>query len=159
MAGNSFPATFYTKSLRTHPLFSMQKELSRLFEDFVGGDAGTEVSKSGGFSPRVDLIDTDKELKLTAEIPGIEEKDISLSVENGRLYLSGEKKKTSEEKEDGRHYVERVYGKFERVMTLPENIDEDSIEAVFKNGVLEVRIPKNAPVLPAAKKIEVKAAN
>ncbi|HMO16659.1 MAG TPA: Hsp20/alpha crystallin family protein [Oligoflexia bacterium] len=158
MSSNLFPSALYSKSLRAHPLFSMQKELSRLFDDFVTSDSG-EQATGGFFSPRVDVIDSETELKLSAEIPGIEEKDIDLTIQDGRLVISGEKKKTTEEKAEGRHYVERVYGKFERVLSLPENVNEDAIQATFKNGVLEVHIPKREPEVPAAKKIEVRSAS
>jgi HSP20 family protein len=157
MARELSPGTFYTRSLRTHPLFSMQKELSRLFDDFVGTE-NTGNGAVAAFSPRLDVHDTETELHISAEIPGIEEKDIEVSLKDGHLFISGEKKSSHEEKSEGRKYVERSYGKFERVLTLPENLKEDEVDAVFKNGVLEIRIPKALPAQPQHRKIEVRAA-
>jgi HSP20 family protein len=156
MARELSPGSFYTRSLRTHPLFSMQKELSRLFDDFAGFE-NTGNNQVFAFSPRLDIHDTDSELHISAEIPGIEEKDVEVSLKDGNLYISGEKKSTREEKqEQGRKYVERSYGKFERVISLPDNLKEDEVDAVFKNGVLEIRIPKEAPAQPQHRKIEVR---
>jgi HSP20 family protein len=157
MARELYPATFYTRSLKNHPIFSMQKELSKLFDDFAGTD---QVLTNGGgntFSPRLDIHDNESDLLITAEIPGIEEKDIDLTIKEGHLFISGEKKSVHEEKSEGRKYIERSYGSFERVVALPENIKEDEVDAVFKNGILEIRIPKQEPQEPQHKKIKVRA--
>ena len=155
MSLNLFPTSVFSRNLSSHPLFSMQREMNKLFDDVVGDDSLSNASKA--LAPRMDIVEDEKSFHLTAELPGVEEKDIHLTVKNGLLSISAEKKATHEKNEKGRHYVERTYGKFERSVSIGEDIDEDGIEAGFKNGVLNVILPKKEPVKPAEKKIEVKS--
>jgi HSP20 family protein len=104
----------------------------------------------------MDLAETDKEIELTAELPGLEEKDVQLNVVDNHLTIRGEKKNQREEKEKDYHLVERNYGSFVRTVELPPGVDPESIKAVMSKGVLKVTVPKPAPA--QAKKIEVKAA-
>jgi HSP20 family protein len=131
----------------------LQQEVDRLFDGF---------SRSlSGFSPRtlmpsMDLAETDKEIELTAELPGMEEKDVQLNVVDNHLTIRGEKKNQREEKEKDYHLVERHYGSFTRTVELPPGVNPDSIKAVMSKGVLKVTVPKPAPA--QTRKIEVKTA-
>jgi HSP20 family protein len=109
-------------------------------------------------SPAVDVTESDKAYEITAELPGLDEKNIEVNVANGGLTIRGEKKEEKEEKQKDYYVSERRYGSFERYFSLPEGVDADKIQASFKNGVLKVTLPKTAEAQKPAKKIEVKAA-
>jgi HSP20 family protein len=142
-----------------HPLFGLQRDMNRLFDEFFG-DAGGEVAAKGApaLTPRADVSETDKEVKIVAELPGVEEKDVAVEFADGMLSIRAEKKAEREETSARRHLVERAYGTFERVFRLPMPVEEDKIQASFAKGVLTVTLPKAAEVEKAAKKIEIKAA-
>jgi HSP20 family protein len=110
----------------------------------------------GGFSPQVDVTETDKEVKVCAEIPGVEAKDADVTIENGTLMIRGEKKYEREENERGQRRMERSYGSFERSITLPTEVDEAKAKAEFKNGVLRLTLPKKADAQSRRQKIPVK---
>lgn len=118
---------------------SFRKEIDQLFNDFFS--IGPSSLSESGWMPTVDVEEDDKEVRIRAEIPGIEEKDLSVTLENDILTIAGEKKE--EKKEENRRYVvsERRFGSFHRAIRLPEGIDRDKIEAGFKNGVLKIAIP------------------
>jgi len=120
------------------------------FEPFFGRDA--EFS-----APAVDLAEDDKAYTVTAELPGIEEKDIDVTVSGGMLTIKGEKKKEREEKDKNYYLSERSYGSFQRAFALPDGVDQNKIAANFAKGVLTVTLPKNAEA-QKSQKIEVKAA-
>src|SRR5262249_9969449 len=109
-------------------------------------------------TPAVDVIEGDKAYELTAELPGLDEKDIEVNVANGDLTIKGEKKEVREEKQKDYFISDRRYGSFERHFRLPGSVDADKIEATFKSGVLKVTLPKTEDAQKPAKKIEVKAA-
>ncbi|HSV97460.1 MAG TPA: Hsp20/alpha crystallin family protein [Spirochaetota bacterium] len=119
---------------------SFQKEINQLFNDFFS--IGPSSLSESGWMPTVDVEEDEKEVRIRAEIPGIEEKDLSVTLENDLLTIAGEKKE--EEKKEDRRYVisERRFGSFHRTIRLPEDIDREKIEAGFKNGVLKVTIPR-----------------
>ncbi len=124
------------------------EETERLFEEFFNNFGLASFSPFemawGEFTPRVDVIETEKEIQVKAELPGMSEKDIQVSLSRDALTLSGEKK-TEEEHRSGNVYrMERGYGVFSRTITLPVNVDTDKAEATFKNGVLTIRVPKVA---------------
>jgi HSP20 family protein len=108
--------------------------------------------------PAVDVVESEKAYEITAELPGMDEKNIEVKVTDGSLTIKGEKQEEKEEKERGYYLQERHYGSFERSFELPESVDPDKIEASSKNGVLTVTLPKKAEAQKAAKKIEVKGA-
>jgi len=150
------------------PFESLRKEVDRLFEDF-GNDFWRRPLRSlAGFErtwpsrlaaiPPADVSETDKAYEITAELPGLDEKNIEVNVAQGGLTIKGEKKEEKEEKKTDYYLSERRYGSFERYFDLPEGVDADKIEATFKNGVLKVTLPKTAEAQKPAKKIEVKAA-
>jgi len=147
-----------------HPLASFQKQMNSLFDDFFKGFGEWPlapfrgVGGKGEFMPRVDVAETDKDIKVTAELPGMTEKDVEVSLDpNNILTLKGEKHEEHEEKEEERHYVERRYGSFYRSIPLSTDVDETKIEASFKHGVLHISLPKKEVKTSQAKKIEIKA--
>ena len=115
---------------------------------------GQELVKTADWTPRVDISETDKEFAIKAEIPDVQKEDVKVSVDNGVVTIQGERKQEKEEKGKKFHRVERYYGSFVRSFTLPDNIDEANIKASFKDGMLNLQIPKSAVAKP--KSIEVK---
>ena len=106
----------------------------------------------------VDFAETDKDFEVTADVPGMEEKDIEIKLANGVLTIKGEKSEESQERKKDFYVNERSYGSFMRSMQVPEGVDMDKIEATLDKGVLTVRLPKSVEAQKAEKKIEVKAA-
>ncbi len=117
------------------------------------------VAPNGGvtveWSPRCDVTEKDGEIVVHAELPGVDPKDMEVSIRDGDLYLRGEKRTEKKEEGKGRKYSERFFGSFERTIAIPANVDETKIEAKLKDGVLEVHMPKLAVTAPASKKIEI----
>ena len=103
------------------------------------------------------LVEKDKEFAITAELPGLDEKNVEVKLSNGNLVISGEKKDEREEKDKDHFFSERRYGSFKRVFRVPEGVDADKIDAAFDKGVLTVRLPKTAEAQKPEKKIEIKA--
>ena len=138
-----------------HPLVTLRKEMDSLFDDFGNGlfGRGDEVSV------RSNVSETDNEFCVTAELPGLTEADVDVSVTGDRIVIKGEKKSEKDERsgEEGReyHHVERMSGSFQRIMTLPFTIDADKVEAVVKDGVLTVTIPKPPEAVKNTKKVTV----
>lgn len=108
------------------------------------------------FHPKIDVSETDKEVVVTAEIPGANEKDVEVTLTKDSLTIHGEKKVEKEEKKKNYYRMERSYGSFRRMIALPCEVDESKVEAVFQHGVLKVTLPKTAEVQKSTRKIEVK---
>jgi HSP20 family protein len=125
-----------------------------MFEDVFSQrpDEGKETVTSN-WAPAVDIFETEKELVLSAEIPGIDEKDIEIKVEDNTLSLKGERKFEKETKEENYHRIERSYGSFYRAFTLPNSIDPEKIQATHENGVLKITMPKREEIQPRKVKI------
>ncbi len=141
------------------PFQRLQREMNQLFDDFFRGSSVTPFSeRCEGFSPCLDIKETDKEFILEAELPGLEEKDIDLQLAQHRLIISGEKKQEKEEKKDNYHRVERHFGRFRREIPLTEEVDTNKVSAEFKKGVLYVKLPKTGRALENRKHIEIKSA-
>ncbi len=104
-------------------------------------ETGSEFG--GEWSPRVDIAETETAIEVKAELPGLEHKDIDISLERDLLVIKGEKQKETEKKEASFHRVERTYGSFFRALRLPVEVETDKVEAVFKNGVLTITLPKS----------------
>jgi HSP20 family protein len=104
----------------------------------------------------MDIAETDKDIEITAELPGLEEKDVQVNVADNVLTIKGEKKAEKEQKDKNYHMVERSYGSFYRALDLPAGVNADAIKATLANGVLKVTVPK--PAAAQAKKVEVKTA-
>jgi HSP20 family protein len=152
------------------PFESLRREVDRLFDDFSGGMWRSPFGRSFfdiepfrraetafGAVPAVDVTQTDKGYEITAELPGMEEKDIDVKLVNGILTIRGEKRDEKEEKKKDYYMRERSFGSFERSFQVPENVDTNKIDASFKKGVLTIMLPKSAEAQRAEKKIEVKA--
>lgn len=152
------------------PFESLRREVDRLFEDF-GRDLWIspfrrpvfdleplwERQFAWGVAPAVDIVEKDNAYEVTAELPGLDEKNIEVKLSDGGLTIKGEKKEEKEEKRKGFHLQERHFGSFERSFRIPEGVDPDKIDASFKKGVLTVTLPKKPEAQKPAKKIEVKA--
>ncbi len=139
-----------------NPFMSLQREIDRLFEDFTRGFPVLSTGGSNQLLPSVDVTETDKQIEITAELPGLEEKDVQVNVADNVLTIRGEKKAEKEEKDKTYQLVERSYGSFVRSLELPEGVNADAIKASIDKGVLKVTVPKPAPA--QVKKIDVKAA-
>lgn len=133
-------------------LSSLQREMNRLFEGFFGDETG--LTRAGGFTPALDVAETPETVVVKAEVPGLDPKDVEISVTGDTLTIRGEKKEEKEEKGKSWHRVERRYGAFSRSVALPAPIDPDHVEAVSSNGLLTITIGKSKEAKP--KKIEVK---
>ena len=144
-----------TQSVAERPsgnLFSsLQREIDRVFDDFTRGWPSFHMP-NGDLTPRMDIAETDKEIEISAELPGLDEKDVQVNVADNVLTIKGEK----EEKDKNYHMVERSYGSFYRALNLPAGVNADAIKASLANGVLKVTVPK--PAAAQAKKVEVKTA-
>ena len=117
---------------------------------------GQELAKAGDWAPRVDIAETDKEFVIKAEIPEISKEDVKVTVENGVLTFRGERKKEKEEKSKKFHRIERYHGCFCRSFSLPDNVDESKIDASFKDGMLELTVPKTETKKSKSIEVEVK---
>jgi HSP20 family protein len=158
------------KTLVPEPWQSFRTEMDRLFDRFAGGfgfpslrrmfDMEPSWRQESSFSfaaPAVDITEDDKAYKIAAELPGMSEKDIDVSITGDMLVLKGEKRQEREEKEKNRYLAERSYGAFQRNFVLPDGIDRDKIAAEFSKGVLTLTLPKTPDLQKQQKKIEVKA--
>jgi HSP20 family protein len=139
------------------PFLTLHREMNRLFDDvFRGFDltpfGSDRFDRLGGGWPSVEVSQTDKEIKVTAELPGLDEKDVKVELVNGVLAIAGEKKTETEDKD--RLFSERYYGRFERRIPV-EDVDEEKISAGFKNGVLTVTLPKVAQAQSKVKRIAI----
>jgi HSP20 family protein len=145
----------------TDPFAAFRREIDRVFEDFSRGFASpTRLPNGvwGAVTPLVDVTETDKDVVVTAELPGLDEKDFEVTLAGDVLTISGEKKDEREQKNDNGYYMERHFGSFSRSLRLPFEASDETIEANFDKGLLTVRIPKPANVQSAVRKIDVKAA-
>ena len=137
------------------------REIDELFDRYTRSIGrprrGTqEVLRTGDWAPRVDIAETDKEFVIKAEIPEVKKEDVKVTVDSGVLTIRGERKQEKEEKDKKFHRIERYYGAFTRSFTLPDNVDESKIEASFKDGMLNLQIPKTEETKPKALEIKVK---
>lgn len=149
-------------------LDDLRSEVDHLFQDFSRGNwphpfgsIRFEPTFHRYFTwstPAVDIIEKDTAFEITAELPGIEPKDVDVSLKNGSVVIKGEKQEEREEKTKEHHVKERHYGSFERSFPVPQGADISAIEATFHNGVLKVTLPKTAEAQKPSKKIEIKAA-
>jgi HSP20 family protein len=145
-----------------YPFASFQREMNRLFDNFFGGLslspwAPLERGMAQTFTPRVDVSETDKEIRVSVELPGMEEKNIDVSLTKDTLTIKGEKKEETEDKGKDYYRMERSYGSFTRSIPLPVEVDTDKVEATFKKGVLDITLPKTAKAIEKTKKIAVKS--
>lgn len=153
------------------PFESLRREVDRLFEDFDMGlwrspsrrsafEIGPVWSRPPGWAaePAVDIVENEKSFEITAELPGMDEKNVEVKLVNGGLSIRGEKREEREESKKDYYLHERSFGAFERSFVMPDSVDPERIEASFKKGVLTVTLPKKPEAAKVEKKIEVKAA-
>ena len=126
------------------------REVNRLFNTFFEPSTGAVMRR---WSPAMDLVETEDQFVLRADLPGLAEEDVNIEVEDRVLTISGERKAEHEGTKEGYHRVERAFGTFSRALTLPEGVDADSISASFDRGVLEVKVPK--PEQRKPRKVEI----
>jgi HSP20 family protein len=151
------------------PFAKLQSEIDRLFEEFGAAPWRSPFRRamfdvepswrgeiSWGKVPAVDIAETPKGYEITAELPGIDEKNIEVKYADGTLTIKGEKKDEKEEKKENYYLSERNYGSFQRSFRVPDGVDADKVEASFKNGVLTVTLPKTPEVEKKEKRIEIK---
>ena len=150
------PATQPTKAADWQPFEALRNQVDRLFHDFQTGfmqapffrplpDIESFWRRDFGFNvtPAIDIVEKDKAFEVTAELPGLDVKDIDIQLANGTLTIKGEKQERKEEKTKDRYVSERRYGSFRRSLQVPGNVDADKIEASYKSGVLTVTLPKS----------------
>lgn len=161
-----------TEALAPWPPYDrLRREIDRLFETVSAGPWGFPLARPAfpfglpwgretgwPVTPAVDISEKEKEFEVSAELPGLSEKDIEVKLSGGNLVIKGEKKEEKEEHKKDYHLSERRYGSFVRSFGVPEGADVDKIEATFANGVLKIKLPKTAEALAKEKKIEIKAA-
>src|SRR5437764_2175073 len=123
-------------------LQSIQQEMNRLFGTFFDSSAGGNGGRLRRWIPAMDLVEESDHYVLRADLPGLNEDDVKVELEDNVLTISGERRSEHEDKKEGYYRIERASGSFSRSLTLPEGIDPDSVQASFEKGVLEVRIPK-----------------
>ena len=140
-----------------NPFSLLRREMDSLFDNFYRGfDIEPFEGHLGAFSPSVDVTENDKEIKISAELPGMDEKDIDVSLQIDMLTIKGEKKEEKEDKGKDYYKMERSYGSFSRTIPLPVEVETDKVVASFKQGVLSITLPKTAKAVAETKKIAVK---
>jgi HSP20 family protein len=141
-----------------NPIDSFRQEMDRLMENFFQGFGLRPFDmRIAGFTPHVDVIDAGKTVTVSVELPGMDEKDIEVSLTGDALTIKGEKKEEKEEKGKDYYRSERSFGSFTRIVEIPEGIDSEGAEASFKKGVLTVKLPKTKQAIEEARRIAVKA--
>ncbi len=143
-----------TRSDSLSPVFSLHREMNRLFDDVFRGFDGPRFWGRDAW-PHIDVEETEKEYRVTAELAGLEERDVEVLLQDGSLILRGEKRMEGENR--NRTFSERFYGRFERRLALDRDIDENAVHATFRNGVLTVTITKNAQAVDRMKRIPINA--
>ncbi|WP_416194635.1 Hsp20/alpha crystallin family protein [Pseudomonas sp. 5C2] len=152
----------------SHPFEQLRRQFDHLFQDFnnlpsllSSRRSGFDLDPlfSGDFvglqSPAVDIVENEKDFEITAEVPGVDEKNLTVKVVNGNLQIKGEKRENKEDKSGSYHLTERRYGYFERTFSLPKGVDADKIQARFSKGVLTVNLPKKPEAMKPEKNINI----
>ncbi len=129
-------------------LVSLRDKMNRLFEDAVTQRGEEKELVASSWAPAVDIYEDEGQLVLTAEVPGLSEKDVEIKIEDNVLSIQGERKLEKETREENYHRIERAYGSFYRSFTLPNYIDQDKIKAEHENGVVKITMPKKAELKP-----------
>jgi len=133
----------------------LQREMDKVFGDFYGRTPFRMAATEAMWSPLVDIHETKDNILLQIEVPGVKQEDIHVSIEDGTLTLKGERKRETEVKEDQYHRVERSYGHFERRILLSSEVDSDRVKASYRDGVLEIQLPKKEEAKPKQIRVEV----
>jgi HSP20 family protein len=138
-----------------HEFSTLQDRMNRLFRDSYGSEGREEALTTSAFAPAVDVYEDEHNLTLKVQVPGIDEKDIDIRIENNTLTLHGERKFEKEEKEENFRRVESSYGSFTRQFTLPNTVDAEKVTASYDKGVLKITLPKKAEAKPKQIKVNV----
>ena len=134
---------------------TLQDRMNRLFRSSVNEDGRDESLTTSSFAPAVDVYEDEHHVTLKIEVPGIDEKDIDVRIEDNTLTVHGERKIEKEEKEENYRRVERQYGSFTRTFTLPTTVDSEKVSANYDKGVLKIALPKKAEAKPKQIKVNV----
>ncbi len=146
--------TLITRFEPFRELSTLQDRMNRLFNDQFGAMTRDE-SLTGAFVPPVDVYEDENSIQLSLEVPGIDEKDIDIRLENNTLTVRGERKFEKEEKEENFHRIERRYGTFTRSFTLPQTVNSEDVQADYEKGVLKIKLAKRAEAKPKQIKVNV----
>jgi HSP20 family protein len=161
---NLFPARRRSVPVRReeNPFEALRREMDTLLDDFTRGFfdiepfEGAPGGRLDAFSPRVDVTENDKEITVSAELPGMDEKDMEVTLDKDSLTIKGKKEEEKEDKGKDYYHMERSYGAFARTVPLPAEVDTGKAEAAFRKGVLNIRLPKTTRAMEEKKKISVK---
>jgi HSP20 family protein len=146
-----FPLTLFTPGSlmgagSADPFLTLHREMNRLFDDAMRGGVAPSGGQAGALlAPHMDVSETDKDVRIQAELPGVSEKDIEVSLNDDMLTIRAEKHQERREERQGTHFSERSYGTFQRSLRLPFPVSQDQVQATFENGVLSVTLPKAQP--------------
>jgi HSP20 family protein len=155
---------FYSPELHFDPTLPIHREIDRLFDHFFRGFSPLTMDRLGSFplfeetgilKPKIDLSAAEQEYLLTVEIPGVSDQDVSVDLSGNTMTIKGEKKQEKEEKEKNYYRIERNYGSFQRVLSLPEDVDQEGVKASFKNGVLSITMPRKTLAKGEVKQIQI----
>jgi HSP20 family protein len=148
------------------PIHQLRSEMDRLFENVfhgmgmglspVSSDLFTPLTTSGLLKPHVDIAASEQEYTISVEVPGVNEQDIRVEIANNTMTIRGEKRQEKEEKKKDYYRIERSYGAFQRLLSLPDDADQENIKATFKKGVLSIKIPRKPLPESAVKQIEIR---
>ncbi len=146
------------------PFNMLRTEMDRVFDSFMGGGfpslSGLRNPPAAGeamLTPQMDVKENAKAITVETELPGMDEKDINVTIQDGLLTIRGEKKFEHKEKGENYHVMERRYGSFQRALRLPETVDDSKVEAKFEKGILSITLPKRPEAVKAEKKISIKS--
>ncbi len=146
-----------TRNMYNNPLQMLNQDMNRWFDDFRTRFDMEPFGHGGAYMPSVDVTEDDKEIRIACELPGIDEKDIDITLAKDSITIKGEKKQETEDKGKDYYRMERSYGSFQRMVPLPAEIDEEKAQADFKKGVLKITLPKSAEARQSRRKIKVKS--
>jgi HSP20 family protein len=134
---------------------TLQDRMNRIFRESFNPESPEEALTTANFAPPVDVYEDEHNITLKIEVPGIDEKDINVSIENNTLTVRGERRFEKDEKEENFHRVERMYGSFTRSFTMPNTVDPEEVSAHYEKGVLKIRLPKKAEAKPKLIQVNV----
>jgi HSP20 family protein len=141
--------------LKPVPLHDLRERVDHLFDELLSGFHPLAARSFGEIRPRVDMSETDKQIRITIELPGLDEEDVEILLSGDRLTVKGEKKLETEEKDQEHYLFERSYGAFRRTFTMPPEVDAEKVKATFAKGVLTVTLPKTAVAAKPVKKVAI----
>jgi HSP20 family protein len=147
--------TLLTRWEPIRELASLQERMNRLFNDSLSPITNQESLAAGSFVPPVDVYEDEQTIRLKMEVPGIEEKDIDIRLENNLLTIRGERKLEKETKEENYHRIERSYGSFTRSFSLPNTVNSEEVKAAYSKGVLTINLAKRAEARPKQIKVSI----